>query len=100
MLLDSSALSDIKDRIVALVKFGRPTSTDGLRPGEFYQVVIDPKKFSPCGYFIRLGDYDGDELVGWQMAESLFMVSVLGHWPYENDKPHLEYFESPALESP
>ncbi len=91
--------SEIASRIVAIVRFGPPSDADGLRAGEYYQVTIDPERFSPDGLFIRFGTYPGDEIVGWQNAESIFVVSKITNWPYElGDKsPDLIWGDSPAL---
>lgn len=85
-------VGDIKERIVAIVRFG-PSGhpTDGFKPGEYFQVTIDPKKISPSGLFVRFGDAPGDEIVGWQRCAALTVIEILGEWGYEDDKPLLEY---------
>jgi hypothetical protein len=100
MLTGPRNVAEIAERIVAIVRFGPPTPADGWRPGEYYQVTIDPHKFSPCGGFIRFGTYGGDELVGWQNAEQIFVVSVIRSWPDEVAVELLElpWGVSPALE--
>jgi len=99
MPLEATCVADIAERVVAIVKFGPPLNSDGMRPGEFYQVTIDPERFSPCGEFIRVGLYPGDELVGWQRASSLYALSVLAPWPKEVESLELPWFASPALEA-
>lgn len=75
----------IDDKCVAIVRFGPETSTGGFRPGEYYQVTIDPK-FSK-GDFIRFGQYEGDQINGWQRISALTVVDVLGF--YAEDKAPL-----------
>jgi len=82
---------EIEKRCVALVRFG-PSGfeTDGFRPGEYYQVTIDPDKISQSGQFIRFGDTPGDELIGWQRCKALCVIEILGEWDGENP-PSLRY---------
>lgn len=91
--LDLNALycTDIKEKIVAIVRFG-PSGfkTDGFRSGEYFQVTIDPAKVSPSGEFIRFGDSPGDEIVGWQRGKAISVVEILGKWE-GNAPPTLEY---------
>lgn len=100
MLLEATSVADVTERVVAIVKYGPPTDADGLRPGEFYQVTIDPERFSPCGAFIRFGTYRGDELIGWQNANMLYVVSYIAPWTDEDGEngPMLPWGVSPALE--
>lgn len=74
---------DIEQKSVCIVRYGPPSPADGLRPGEYYQVTIDPDRFSPSKDFIRCGTSPGDELVGWQKAQALVIVDVLGLWDGE-----------------
>lgn len=85
-------VKDIKDRCVAIVRFG-PSGfeTDGFRPGEYFQVTIDPNRASPDGEFIRFGSYQGDEIVGWQRCAAISVISVLALWPDDADVPALAY---------
>lgn len=81
-------VKEITEKIVAIVRFGPSGhATDGFRAGEYYQVTIDPKCISPSGKFIRFGNVQGDEIMGWQRAEALTVVEVLGKW--ENETPPL-----------
>jgi len=84
-------VAEIKEKIVAIVRFG-PSGypTDGFRAGEYYQVTIDPKCISPSGKFIRFGHVQGDEIMGWQRAEALTVVEILGKWENETS-PLLNY---------
>jgi hypothetical protein len=84
-------ISDVTKKCVAIVRFG-PSGyqTDGFRPGEYYQVTIDPARVSPTGEFIRFGIHgDGngasDELCGWQRCDALSVVEILGEW--NGDEP-------------
>lgn len=52
----------------------------------FYQVTLDPGQISPSGDFIRLGDNQGDEIMGWQPVESLEIIETLAR--YEGDTLH------------
>jgi hypothetical protein len=99
MLIELPRVSEVKERIVAIVRFGPPTESDGLRPGEYFQVTIDPYKFSPDQTFIRFGTYPADEIVGWQQADCLYVVSELVKFPggLEADQLKLNWAESPAL---
>jgi hypothetical protein len=97
MNIDQPKVSDITERIVAIVRFGPPTASDGFRPAEYYQITIDPQRFSPCGAFIRFGTYPGDEIMGWQRADCLYVMSEIAKWPDEIDNPALPWGRSPAL---
>ncbi len=71
--------TEIKTKSVAIVKFGSSGfDSDGMRPGEYFQVTIDPAMTS--GDFIRFGQNPGDELVGWQRIGALTVVQILGEW--------------------
>lgn len=88
---------DVQTKSVAIVRFG-PSGfeTDGFRPGEYYQVTIDPKRVSPSGEFIRFGVHGngpeglGDELCGWQRCEALCVVEILGEWT--GDEPPVMHY--------
>lgn len=99
MLIEQPKVSEIGERIVAIVRFGPPGASDGLRAGEYYQVTIDPERFSPCGNFVRFGAYAGDEITGWQNAEAIYVVSVITEWPYAMRELDLQlpWGSSPAL---
>ncbi len=72
----------IDKRISAIVRFGPPTNSDGLRPGEYWQCVIDPNMCSPMGNFIRFDQVSqGGELHGWQLVTGLTVCEVLGEAP-------------------
>ena len=45
-------------------------------PGVIHQVVIDPDKIKDG--LIRLGDWPGDEAVGWQHVENITVLVILG----------------------
>lgn len=78
--------ADITEKCVAIVRFGPVTpGVDGCRPGEYWQVTIDPDRFSMSKQFIRFGTHLGDELMGWQRAAQITVVDVLGAW--DGDKP-------------
>jgi hypothetical protein len=47
-------------------------------PAVYFQVTIDPNKVSPSKRFIRFGDTQGDEVVGWQVREYIVVLEVLG----------------------
>jgi hypothetical protein len=89
-------ICDVERKCVAIVRFG-PSGfeTDGMRPGEYYQVTIDPKRVSPSGEFIRFGPHggmggEGDELCGWQRCEALCVVEILGDW--DGDEPPVMHY--------
>jgi hypothetical protein len=94
-------LYEVSEKIVAIVKFG-PAGypTDGTRAGDYYQVTIDPANISPSGEFIRFGMNDGDEIVGWQRAEALTIVEVLGSWGKDGEKPLLQFGTSGHVQIP
>ena len=50
------------------------------QPSVIHQVVIDPSKIRtlPRGDLIRLGDYPGDEAVGWQRIETIELLDTIG----------------------
>jgi hypothetical protein len=78
--------ADIKKRSVCIVCFGPYDELQGVgSPGRFFQVTIDPDKASPDGKFLRLGTFDGDEILGWQLANTLSVCSVLAEW--DGDTP-------------
>jgi hypothetical protein len=90
-------ICDVPKKCVAIVRFGPSGfSTDGIRPGEYYQVTIDPQRVSPSGEFIRFGihgdgnDGLGDELCGWQRCEALCVVEILGEW-IGDEPPAMHY---------
>lgn len=89
------SVTEIREKLVAIVKFG-PAGfpTDGIGPGEYYQVTIAPECISPSGEFIRFGGNPGDEITGWQRAEAITIVEVLGAWGDNNEPPLLEYGKS------
>jgi len=76
---------EFKCKTVVIVKFGPSTVTSGFRPGEYYQVTIDPTKVSPSGEYIRFGVHQGDEILGWQRVDALTVLEVLGEW--DGDSP-------------
>ena len=91
-------VTQVSQRLVAIVKFGPAGFTgDGMKAGEYYQVTVDPRKISPSGAFIRFGDYPGDEVVGWQRCQAMSIVEILGDWPYEEDRPMLNYGTAPFV---
>lgn len=87
------AVQEVRERIVAIVRFGPGGfPTDGCRPGEYYQVTIDPRCISPSGRYIRFGGAPGDEIVGWQRCEAMSIEEVLGQWPEDQaEPPKLQY---------
>jgi hypothetical protein len=98
--INEMKISDIRERIVAIVKFGPAGfSTDGTHAGEYFQVTIDPQKISPSGEFIRFGATNGDEIVGWQRAAAITIVEVLGSFGCE-DTPLLEYGTANLVQMP
>jgi len=101
MIVNCRRVSEITERIVAIVRFGPPTETDGLKPGDFYQVTVDPFKFSPNQEYIRFGTYPGDEIVGWQRADAIYVLSELVKYPggIEPDQLKLVWGKSAALET-
>lgn len=68
-----------EEQIVAICRF-----RDDLgpvvpqNPAVHFQVTLDQTKISPSGQFIRLGDNQGDEVVGWQRREYIQVCEVLG----------------------
>ena len=89
--MDKVEMSEIsiKERVSAIVMFGPATPTSGMRPAEYYQVVIDPNMKSPMGNFIRFDQtIQGGEMHGWQRVDALTVCEILGNAP--------EYKENPA----
>lgn len=63
----------------AIVMFGPPSDMAGIRPGEFYQVTLDPNMKSPQGNYLRFDQtLQGGELHGWQRADMLTVCEILG----------------------
>lgn len=91
-IINDLPITEIKEKIVAIVKFG-PAGfpTDGTRPGEYFQVTISPDHISPSGEFIRFGKSLGDEINGWQRAQAITIVEILGAWEEVNKPPLLKY---------
>ena len=71
----------------AIVKLGPATETDGYRLGTFYQVTLDPAMVSPGGDYIRLGQTEGDEIVGWQLISGLTVCEILGEYAEDGTYP-------------
>jgi hypothetical protein len=101
MIVNAPKVSEIAEMIIAIVRFGPPTDGDGLRAGEYFQVCINPHEFSPCGTFVRFGR-QGDELVGWQRADRLYVVAELCKVPTGSplNSLQLPWGKSPALSPP
>lgn len=76
----SVALPDVP--ICAIVKF-RDDLIVGKEipqnPSVHFQVTIRADKVSPSGRFIRFGETQGDELLGWMRRDYLEIVEVLGN---------------------
>lgn len=83
----------LTEKIVAIVVFTQQKKdieavTAARACGQFvpvprllhYQVTLDPTQISPSGAMIRLGDVQGDEILGWQRLDSLEIVEVLVRW--------------------
>lgn len=68
----------IDRRVRAIVMFGPAHSMAGTRPAEYFQCVVDPDMVSPGGDYIRFGQYQGDELVGWQRVDAMTVCEILG----------------------
>jgi hypothetical protein len=91
--INELGVQEVKERVVAIVRFGPGGfSQDGMRPGEYYQVTIDPRMISPSGKYIRFGNSPGDEIVGWQRCEAMSIEEILWPWPLDQEEPpQLEY---------
>ena len=104
MIVDVKKVSEVREMTIAIVRFGPPSESDGFRAGEYYQVAINPYNFSPCGQFIRFGHHKGDEILGWQRADALYVVAELAKVPSGidlNKQPfELDWGKSPALLEP
>lgn len=61
----------------AIVCFGPATDSTGMRPGELFQVTIDPNMASPGGDYIRFDGRAEDEIHGWQRISALTICEVL-----------------------
>lgn len=85
MILTEFEWANITRKVIAIIKFGPPTATDGMRTAEYYQVTIDPAHVSPSGKFIRFGLTQGDEINGWQRIEALTVIEILTEWPETGD---------------
>lgn len=72
-------LLEITRKTRAIIMFGPPTETSGMRPAEYYQVVLDPNMVSPSGAYLRFDmTFQGGEMHGWQRIECLTVCEVLG----------------------
>jgi hypothetical protein len=68
-----------EDPVVAIVKFRDDVGpVVPQNPAVHFQVTIDRNKVSPSSQFIRLGEHQGDEILGWQRREYLQVCEVLG----------------------
>ncbi len=80
--------TEITKKSVVIVRFGPGGfPTDGFKPAEYFQVTIDPSFVSKSGQFIRLGQNQGDEIVGWQRVEALTVVEVLAEYGGPDEEP-------------
>jgi len=78
--------TQITKKSVVIVRFGPGGfATDGFKPAEYFQVTVDPRYVSKSGEFIRLGQTQGDEIVGWQRVAALTVVEVLAE--FEGEQP-------------
>lgn len=59
---------------IALYRGGHPPQN----PAVLLQVSLLASKVSNSGLFIRLGDTQGDEIVGWTNIDALDVVEILG----------------------
>jgi len=92
MIVSEWIAKPIKQKCVAIVRFGPAGGlTDGFRPAEYFQVTLDPKAVSPSGEFVRFGQNDGDEILGWQRCAALTVVEILGDWGDDGSKPELAF---------
>lgn len=66
-------------------------------PGKYFQVTVDPGKFSSTGNNLRFGETAGDEIVGWQPTVWMDVVEILGEWEDENIPPTLHYRAVPGV---
>jgi len=53
-------------------------------PACFLQVALISTRVSPSGKLIRLGDTQGDEIMGWTHIEALDVIEVLGELSEDN----------------
>lgn len=98
-------VAGIQKKTVAIVVLGPlGRNEDGKWPvgmgftlGQFFQVTVDPEKFSPDGQFIYFGRHKGDEILGWQLASVVQVVSVLGEWDGD-EPPTLHYAPGVSLQ--
>ncbi len=83
---------DIKNPVWAIIMFGAPTDHSGMRPAEYYQVIIDPNMASPSGEFLRFDQIlQGGELHGWQRIECITICEVLSEANDYMKEPPLGY---------
>lgn len=78
---------EITKPVRAIILFGPYTPMSGIRPGEFFQAVIDPNMVSPDGRFIRFDQrfQKNSEIHGWQSLEHITICEILGEEPpYES----------------
>lgn len=86
------SMMTIAEKTVVIIHFGPAGfSTDGMNPGRYFQVTIDPNCISPSGEYIRFGNNDGDEIQGWQRCAAMTIIEVLEHWGKDGEKPVLRY---------
>lgn len=66
----------------AIVCFGPATPISGMRPAEYFQVVIDPEMVSPGGDYIRFDQRAAEnEIHGWQRVGAMTICEVLEEGP-------------------
>lgn len=56
----------------------------------YYAVTIDPAKKSQSGNFIRLGNVQGDEFVGWVPVDDIDVREILGEFEVGEHVPFAE----------
>lgn len=82
--IDFKTVMDMDKSVVAIVQFGPPTVDSGMRVGTYFQVTIDVNRFSKSREFIRFGTHKGDEINGWQRADSIAVVDILADFTGED----------------
>lgn len=64
----------------------------------YYQVTILREKISDSGEFIRFGDVEGDEILGWKAVKDIAIQEVLFEFSKKDGDYDIPFIERPMVE--
>ena len=83
----------VHERAVVIVRYRRAEKVSEdiyqhcpppQNPACFLQVALISTRVSPSGKLIRLGDTQGDEIMGWTHVDALEVIEILGELSEDN----------------